>query len=110
MDNNKEEVLHTKDKWSYFKCDNRKNTTFVIQCEEKIVAETPFDIKPWGYMLNTKENEANAAFIVKACNSHYEILEALKELVASYSVCVKKADQSEYIINAKEAIKKAESK
>lgn len=43
---------------------------------------------------------------LKAIND--SLLNALKEITASYMVCVKKADQSEYVINAKEAIRKAE--
>ena len=31
------------------------------------------------------ENEANAAFIVKAVNSHYQLLEALKEIAEAKS-------------------------
>lgn len=30
------------------------------------------------------ENQANAAFIVRACNSHYELIAALEELTKSY--------------------------
>jgi len=38
----------------------------------------------WPY-LDPMEYRANAAFIVKACNSHYELLEALKDIkVAAY--------------------------
>lgn len=33
-----------------------------------------------GANLRQGENEANAAFIVRACNSHYELLEALEAL------------------------------
>jgi len=38
-----------------------------------------------------------------------ELLEALKWLLASYKMCVKKAEQSEYVINAEKAIKNAEN-
>lgn len=43
---------------------------------------------------------------LKAINE--SLLSALKDLLQSYSMYVKKADQSEYVINAKEAIKLAE--
>lgn len=37
-------------------------------------------------VLDNEESEANAAFIVKACNSHYTLLEALKEMVNEYEI------------------------
>jgi len=59
-----------------------------------------------------EENEANAAFIVKACNNHQKLLDAMKGLVASISggekpcghdfTCVCAGDA------AREAIKAAE--
>lgn len=64
----------------------------------------------------------DATFIVKACNSHYTLLEALKEMVSEYEIFadvpenykeLKGSDGGENpritaIIKAKEAIKQAE--
>ena len=52
------------------------------------------------------EARANAKLIVKACSSHYELLEALKNIVHGYyqGATVFKRN----IVAAKEAIKKAE--
>jgi hypothetical protein len=58
--------------------------------------------------------EANAKFIVRACNSHYKLLEACKEFVrfAELPNTVKRGDYIRYqmkaIDAAKEAIAKAE--
>jgi hypothetical protein len=40
-----------------------------------------------------QEARANAEFIVRACNSHYELLEALRELV---SACTRYDEQDEH--------------
>lgn len=50
-----------------------------------VIAECPIDsgvCEETQYHLEAVK-DANAEFIVRACNSHYELLEALKELVAS---------------------------
>lgn len=47
--------------------------------------------------------EANVKLIAAAP----DLLNALNELLASYEVCVKKADKSEFVINARAAINKA---
>jgi len=48
------------------------------------------------------ENEANAAFIVKAVNNHYQLLEALKELYRNSEA------GSKFLNKAEAAIKEAE--
>ena len=62
----------------------------------------------YGQKITTKhqtEQEANAAFIVKCCNSHYELLAALKELS---SHATKLNLQHQRYDKAREAIAKAE--
>ena len=54
------------------------------------------------------DGKANAAFIVKACNSHYQLLEAIKDLhrAASFADYTKELDDA--IIKSVAAIKEAE--
>lgn len=54
---------------------------------------------------NPQRNKANAEFIVKACNSHYELLEACKAVLVSIQGA---DDQLERIV--KQAIAKTEGK
>jgi hypothetical protein len=47
-------------------------------------AGTEFECSPavlGGWDTSAEENEANAQFITRACNSHYELLEALRLLL-----------------------------
>jgi len=53
----------------------------------RLVGETSLDIKAEAFMdglpygcVPVEESKANAEFIVRACNSHYELLEALEDL------------------------------
>ena len=62
-------------------------------------AGTEFECSPavlGGWDTSAEENEANAQFITRACNSHYELLEALINLVDIVEVhashIVRKAD------------------
>ena len=65
------------------------------------------------------EARANVGFIVQACNSHYELVEALEELVAEFDVKNNKrmGQDSPYyvpdtggIVLARQALKKAKGK
>lgn len=59
---------------------NDDNGDIVVRAKDNntIVANVEADYyNPYGN--DNKTIEANAAFIVKACNSHYTLLEALKE-------------------------------
>lgn len=77
----------------------------VIGCLESyqvIVAEFPD---------NNPDSLANAEFIVRACNSHYELLEALKELVEFKHFPMSKNPQYGMALEiGKAAIAKAEAK
>lgn len=53
--------------------------------------------------------EANGQFIARACNSHYELLEALKDLVSVVAEIHPDADDLGGLEQARSAIAKAES-
>ncbi len=53
----------------------------IIGGDGRDVAETTLSV---GYRRPPAEQLANAAFIVTACNSHHDLLEALKDLVANF--------------------------
>ena len=65
---------------------------------------------------NQENAEANAAFIVRACNSHYEMLEALKQYIRYMDANgmpvgdddIRILIPSELARNARQAIEKAE--
>lgn len=60
---------------------------------------------------DTGANEANAEFIVRVCNSHYELLKACKKLVKSISEAHESTPhQMMAIDHASAAIAKAEGK
>jgi len=48
------------------------------------------DVIIWGSGFSKLKTGANAAFIVKACNSHESLLSALKDIMASSSGGIKK--------------------
>lgn len=52
------------------------------------------------------ECEANALFIVRACNSHYELVEALKAIMHTAESFIGKTNPT--MIRAKQALQKAE--
>jgi hypothetical protein len=58
------------------------------------------------FLHDFDEFSANTKLIAAAP----ELLQALKDMVASYKMYVKKHDQNEFIINAENAIQKAEGK
>jgi len=62
----------------------------------------------WVYGRSSTEEKANAAFIVKACNNHYQLIDALRELhrVASFTDYSKEMDIA--IIKSATAIKQTE--
>ena len=79
----------------------------VISCQGKTIAILTCGDE---FSPKFKEAMANAKFIVKACNSHYELLEACKRLLQKADVWeCEKADMEYYIKFAKQAISKAES-
>jgi hypothetical protein len=80
-------------------CEIRANNN--LTCIADVWAEVG-KIKP-----GEEEMQANAAFIVKACNNHYKLLEVLKELIECISETRGK-DATNALFNAKEAIKEAE--
>ena len=77
---------------SNWKGENGTNYTRTITCNLNYGSEV--------------ENQANADFIIKACNNHYELLEACKLMInATTHTQLDKA-----IAKGKKAIKKAEGK
>ena len=55
------------------------------------------------------EDAANAEFIVRACNSHYELLEALKSILRSSKRGTRLTNHDKWIISfAENAIQKVE--
>lgn len=63
------------------------------------------------FWRDDEEAKANAEFVVRACNSHYELLEALEQVIDH---CVRYfnlgdvgGDEAEILDNAKAAIAKA---
>jgi hypothetical protein len=73
-------------------------------CSQVTVIATVY---AWGYPLGkgwSPESQANANFIVRACNSHYDLLDALKAVV---SVADRKTEEFDA---ARAAIAKAEGK
>lgn len=66
-------------------------------------------------LLSHDETNANAAFIVRACNSHYELLGALKDIRSRFASCIAQgngeiAGDKEALARADSAIAKAEGK
>lgn len=83
-----------------------------VSAEEKPCFDISEDLGGgnFGYIGEVFE-EANAAFIVKACNSHYQLLDALKKIASqtedkAYPFRAIGTDQMMRI--AREAIKQAE--
>lgn len=72
--------------------------TFIIESEDGRVVE----LKKFPYWGNAK---ANADFIEKACNSHYDLVDALKAIIDSGEIpdCY----SNPLVLKAKEALKKA---
>lgn len=70
------------------------------------IATVDFDLTQPTCAKQDANVAANAAYIVRACNAHEEMLEALKELVAEHD----ETDQNDTggIILARQAIAKAE--
>ena len=52
--------------------------------------------------------EANAQFIVKACNNHYKLLEALKEMYDTSCANATSTPSKKAFLKAQQAIKEAE--
>lgn len=91
-------TTHTKGEWKV----NRLLPNLIEDESRKVIAralreEQGFENQDWD------ENEANAKLIASAP----ELLEALTEMLESYKMHVKKPNESEYVIKAEAAIKKA---
>lgn len=76
------------------------NDNQVIWADYKRVATLECSNKDW---------KANAKFIVKACNSHYELLEACKEALIMYKDIQPKGGWQHVEDALENAIQKAES-
>lgn len=83
------------------------------ELDKTIIHRAGFKQEFWGD-CSEKEADANAAFIVRACNSHYELLEALKLLTDGYGhtsyLSNAEKENDEDVIQARAAIAKAEGK
>lgn len=96
--------LHTPLPWKIGRVD-----TLVTAADQRGICSTG------GYADNridseelAEENRANAAFIVRACNSHYDLLEALEALMPiAEKMQGKLAGVVEAILNAEDALIKA---
>jgi hypothetical protein len=86
---------HTPGPWAVTKIWNEGTQRFVISVESSvgIVARVP--------------NEANAAFIVRACNSFEDLLEYLEVMTYWASLATNTAMPPSHLVNAKAAIAKA---
>lgn len=95
------EVKHTPTPWkASLRFQNNLPNDYVIT-----------DGKWGGIAIASSDNEANAAFIVRAVNSHEELLTALK--IAVFELSVKSGDKNRIknaVDRAKQAIIKAEGK
>lgn len=72
------------------------------------IAEAPIGLIPYALNATDKQKrytQANAEFIVRACNNHYKLLAALKEMRADKGACL-----AEIAAKADKAIKSAEGK
>ena len=90
---------------------------FEIESEDSTNFETTYSVSPTIDKLadcyGLAEQKANAEFIVKACNSHYELLEALAIAAKALNIPVPNMNQlrnSEDLKIIRKAIKKAEEK
>lgn len=45
-------------------------------------------VDKYGHLIANCSNQANAAFIVRACNCHDELVEALKHIKSEYGYCL----------------------
>lgn len=73
-------IKHTPEPW-YF--GEQNDCLFIINkppppCTGRNTCADIPDVKVIARVGETTQDEANAQFIVKACNSHYELLEALE--------------------------------
>ncbi|MFA5340272.1 MAG: hypothetical protein WC332_00705 [Clostridia bacterium] len=71
--------------------------------------EAYMDMIDYGF-IEQETAEANARFIVKACNCHNEMLEALKEIIKSINIANPLSPGYWELQKAKEVIAKAEGK
>ncbi len=100
---------HTKLPWTepriYKDCDNRPYCISIYGGELTIAVHQ--------HGVNSKncdEAKANAEFIVKACNAHYEMLGVLKRMVLYFDKSDMLPELKFKIDGAKQAIAKAEGK
>ena len=85
----------------YYIKDINQDTIADLYFTRSIDGETKFFPHP--------NSEANAAFIVRACNSHYELLEALKDLTDAIKDGMGKSAINLRVSLAEEAIARAEA-
>lgn len=78
-------TTHTPTPWTLdthkYTDDGNKCRTFVIHGPDYAIGRIQ---GPFSVLGKDQEKEANAAFIVRACNAHYESLEALEDLVKAH--------------------------
>jgi pyridoxal biosynthesis lyase PdxS len=79
------------------------NESNLIYAEDKVL----FAVTHKDYAKSNNPT-ANAEFIVKACNNHYQLLEALKSLIEDLDGEMLTTGINDSIQKAKEAIKQAE--
>ena len=99
---------HTPGPWDVWISDSGE--IIEIQLEATKINEQPFVVVCWsGFdqcdVTSLKEQAANAKFIVKACNSHDDLLAALKDLLPMWENGI----EEPWVEAARAAIKKATS-
>lgn len=81
---------HTSGKWMLGKQD-RPIGYFPIYARigvTKLACICKTDAHEIGFGISEAEHKANAAFIVRACNCHDELVEALKHIKSEYGYCL----------------------
>ncbi len=104
------EQKHTQLPWTSFFDEDSEDGTLTIESDTSTTFESVAEVK---YQDIAGEAEANAEFIVRACNSHYELLESLKLVLTVVKKChdcwhLSSTDEEESFVN--KAIAKAEGK
>jgi hypothetical protein len=81
-------TTHTATPWAYFKNDPTHNRNYTITDNPQATAQgigvgtvVVANIPP---ISTTDHHEANAAFIVTACNAHHDLLEACKLALSEF--------------------------
>lgn len=101
---------HTKTPWRYVKQDN------IIVSESKLVADVNEGVSPLTAIVpsswdcSEEERNANAEFIVCACNSHEDLLDACKAIVRRWDSGIDALTEAVEIAAVRAAINKAEGR